>query len=565
MRSRLQATYGGYAVPRNRTHFVAAVQGKPFMSLIASVFDFALTATDLVVMVIYLVATVAFGISKSRRSGAEDYFLGGRGMTWPVIGLSMLAMCVSSSSLVGWAGDAYSTGISVFNYGISGAVVVLVFFLWFFLPFYLRSGVYTMPEFLEGRYDARCRWYFSFITVVGYTFLDSAVTLYAGARMMQAVFPNMPLEWLIAGLALISASYTIVGGLSAVMWVDLVQSVMLLVGSAVLTAIAFAKAGGWNAVMAGVPPENLSLIRPATDPSVPWPTLIITLPLLGFYFWCTSQAMVQRTLSARSVNEARWGNLFAGLLNFAVFFVMVLPGVAGRVLYPGLEKGDLIYPKLVFELMPPGIKGMVVVGFVAAMISTLSSILNSAATLVTMDFVKKLRPDLTSRGQVIAGNVAGFVIAIIAAAWAPEVQKFESVVKYFQQFLGYLAPPIVAVFLFGLFWPRATGTGAFASLLAGLAMAGWMIASGGRLPPFTDWHPFLYVPPVIFLAASAVLVAVSLATPAPDPSQISRFLWNRSILRDESADLAAMPWWQNYRTLSILLLAFTAAFVWVWR
>ena len=545
--------------------FRRGVQGKAFMPLVASVFDFALTTTDLVVMAIYLAATIAFGISKSRRAGAEDYFLGGRGMTWPVIGLSMLAMCVSSSSLVGWAGDAYSTGISVFNYGISGAIIVLVFFLWFFLPFYLRSGVYTMPEFLEGRYDARSRWYFSFITVVGYTFLDSAVTLYAGARMMQAVFPNMPLEWLIGGLALVSASYTIVGGLSAVMWVDLVQSVMLLVGSTILTWIAFARAGGWNAVMASVPPENLSLIRPATDPSVPWPTLIITLPLLGFYFWCTSQAMVQRTLSARSVNEARWGNLFAGLLNFAVFFVMVLPGVAGRVLYPGLEKGDLIYPKLVFELMPPGIKGVVVVGFVAAMISTLSSILNSAATLVTMDFVRKLRPDLTSRGQVIAGNVAGFVIAIIAALWAPEVQKFESVVKYFQQFLGYLAPPIVAVFLFGLFWPRATGSGAFAALIAGLAMAGWMIGSGGRLPPFTDWHPFLYVPPVIFLAASAVLVAVSLATPAPDPTRISRFLWNRSILHDESADLAALPWWQNYRTLSILLLAFTAGFVWIWR
>jgi len=541
------------------------VQEKARMPPIASVFDFALTTTDLVVMLIYLAATIAFGILKSRRSGAEDYFLGGRGMTWPVIGLSMLAMCVSSSSLVGWAGDAYSTGISVFNYGISGAIIVLVFFLWFFLPFYLRSGVYTMPEFLEGRYDARSRWYFSFITVVGYTFLDSAVTLYAGARMMQAVFPNMPLEWLIGGLALVSASYTIVGGLSAVMWVDLVQSVMLLVGSTILTWIAFAKAGGWNAVMASVPPENLSLIRPATDPSVPWPTLIITLPLLGFYFWCTSQAMVQRTLSARSVNEARWGNLFAGLLNFAVFFVMVLPGVAGRVLYPGLERGDLIYPKLVFELMPPGIKGVVVVGFVAAMISTLSSILNSAATLVTMDFVRKFRPDLTSRGQVIAGNVAGFVIAIIAALWAPEVQKFESVVKYFQQFLGYLAPPIVAVFLFGLFWPRATGSGAFAALIAGLAMAGWMIGSGGRLPPFTDWHPFLYVPPVIFLLASAVLVAVSLATPAPDPTRISRFLWNRSILHDESADLAALPWWQNYRTLSILLLAFTAGFVWIWR
>jgi SSS family solute:Na+ symporter len=199
------------------------------------------------------------------------------------------------------------------------------------------------------------------------------------------------------------------------------------------------------------------------------------------------------------------------------------------------------------------------------MISTLSSILNSAATLVTMDFVRKFRPDLSSRGQVIAGNVAGFAIALIAALWAPQVQHFDSVVKYFQQFLGYLAPPIVAVFLFGLFWPRATGTGAFAALLAGLAMAGWMLFSGGTLPPFTDWHPFLYVPPVIFVAASAVLVAVSLATPPPDPARIGRFLWQRDILRNESAELAASPWWQNYRTLSILLLAFTAAFVWVWR
>jgi solute:Na+ symporter, SSS family len=534
-------------------------------ALVAATFDFSLSRVDLAVMAVYVVATVAFGISKTRRGGAEDYFLGGRGMTWPVIGLSMLAMCVSSSSLVGWAGDAYSTGISVFNYGISGAVVVLVFFLWFFLPFYLRSRVYTMPEFLEGRYDAKSRTFFSLITVIGYTFLDSAVTLYAGAQMMRKVFPEMPLEWLIYGLAAIAASYTIIGGLSAVMWVDLVQSIMLLLGSTVLTLIAFWKAGGWNAVMTAVPPENLSLIRPATDSSVPWPALIITLPLLGFYFWCTSQAMVQRTLSAKSVNEARWGNLFAGLLNFAVFYVMVLPGVAGRVLYPDLEKGDQIYPTLVFGLMPDGIKGIVVVGFVAAMISTLSSILNSAATLVTMDFAAKFRPDLTSRGKVLVGNVAGFVIAAIAALWAPEVAKFESVVKYFQQFLGYLAPPIVAVFLFGLFWPRANAAGAFAALLSGIAIAAGMLATGGKLPPLTDWHPFLYVPPVVFLVASAVLVGVSLATAPPDRERIARFLWSPQILADESAELAATPWYQNYRTLSLLLLAFTAVFVFVWR
>lgn len=535
------------------------------MATLAATFDFSLSRIDLVVMAVYVAATVAFGISKSRRSNAEDYFLGGRGMTWPVIGLSMLAMCVSSSSLVGWAGDAYSTGISVFNYGLSGAVVVLVFFLWFFLPFYLRSRVYTMPEFLEGRYDARSRTFFSLITVVGYTFLDSAVTLYAGAQMMRKVFPEMPLEWLIYGLAAIAASYTIVGGLSAVMWVDLLQSIMLLVGSTVLTAIAFWRAGGWQAVMTHVPPENLSLIRPATDPSVPWPALIITLPLLGFYFWCTSQAMVQRTLSARSIDEARWGNLFAGLLNFAVFYVMVLPGVAGRVLYPDLEKGDQIYPTLVFGLMPDGIKGIVVVGFVAAMISTLSSILNSAATLVTMDFAAKFRPDLTSRGKVVVGNVAGFAIAAIAALWAPEVAKFESVVKYFQQFLGYLAPPIVAVFLFGLFWPRANAAGALAALLSGVAIAAGMLATGGKMPPVTDWHPFLYVPPVVFLVAAAVLVGVSLATAPPDHERIARFLWSRRMLADESAELAAQPWYRNYRTLSLLLLGCTAVFIYVWR
>jgi SSS family solute:Na+ symporter len=527
--------------------------------------DVALTSTDLAVMGVYLAATVAFGISKSRRSGAEDYFLGGRGMTWPVIGLSMLAMCVSSSSLVGWAGDAYSTGISVFNYGISGAIVVLVFFLWFFLPFYLRSRVYTMPEFLEGRYDTRTRYFFSFITVVGYTFLDSAVTLYAGATMMRKVFPGMPLEWLIYGLALIAASYTIVGGLSAVMWVDLVHSVMLLAGSTILTIIAFTKAGGWTAVMTGVPSENLSLIRPPTDPSVPWPTLIITLPLLGFYFWCTSQAMVQRTLAAKSIDEARWGNLFAGLLTFAVFFVMVLPGVAGRVLFPNLADANTIYPTLVFELMPTGIKGVVVVGFVAAMISTLSAILNSAATLVTMDFVSTLRPNLSSRGKVAAGNVVGFVIAIIAATWAPEVQQFESIVKYFQQFLGYLAPPIVAVFLFGLFWPRATAGGALAALASGLLMAGGMLATGGKLPPLTDWHPFLYVPPAMFLASAVVLVLASLASAPPDRERTARFLWSRRLLDEEDAALAELPWYQNYRVLSVLLLLITAVFVFIWR
>lgn len=524
-----------------------------------------LSATDLIVIAVYVVAIIAWGLYHSGRKSAEDYFLGGRGMTWPLIGLSMLAMCVSSSSLVGWSGDAYHTGIAVFNYGISGAIIVLVFFLVFFLPFYLRNKVYTMPEFLEGRFDSRSRYYFSFISIVGYAFLDSAVTLYAGALMIQMAFPTLSLGSIIWCLAILAASYTVIGGLKAVMWVDMLQSILLFACSALLTVIAFAKAGGWNAVMAAAPPGHLHLWRPADDPSVPWPALFISLPLLGFYFWCTSQAMVQRTLSARDINHGRWGNLFAGLLNFLVFFVMVLPGIAGRKLFPDLPEANQIYPKLVFELLPKGITGLVFVGFVAALTSTLSSILNSASTLITMDFAAKLAPSMSSRQKVLIGNGSGFAVAIIAALWAPQVQKFGSVIKYFQELLGYMAPPVVAVFLFGLFWRRANGHGAFAALLSGLALSlALLFCKVQQIPtPFSGLH-FLYVPPVLFAVASAVLVSVSLLTTPQDPGAIERFVWRKSFFHNESAALAALPWWQNYRVLSIALLAATLAFFLLW-
>jgi SSS family solute:Na+ symporter len=522
-----------------------------------------LTKPDLVVMAVYLIVIIAWGLLHASRKSAEGYFLGGRGMKWPLVGLSMFAMVVSSSSLVGWAGDAYSTGIAVFNYGISAAIIPTLFFLVFFLPFYLRNKIFTLPEFLEGRYDARSRYYLSGVTVLGYTFADAAVTLYAGALMMKMVFPGLELTTLIWGVAILAASYTLVGGLAAVMWVDLIQSCVLIGGSIVLTFTAFSKAGGWDAVLQAAPEGHLSLIRPVNDPSVPWPTLFITLPLLGFYFWGLSQAMVQRTLSARDVNHGRWGNLFAAALNFVIFFVMVLPGLAGRVLYPDLEKPDQIYPKLVFEILPAGITGLVVIGFLAAMTSTLASILNSAQTLVTMDIVAKLRPGMDSRHQVRAGQIAGFIIIIIAALWAPQIQKFDSVVKYFQQLLSYMAPPVVAVFLAGLFWKRASATGAFAGLLSGLGMAVALLLFLKKTP-LADWH-FLYVAPIIFAVSLAIVVGVSLVTSPPRAEAVARYVWQPAFFRQETSELAGMPWFKNFRVLSIALLIVTALFVYVWR
>ena len=522
-----------------------------------------LSSVDFIVMALYLTAIVSWGFWHSSRLSTESYFLGGRGMPWVVVGLSMFSTLVSSSALVGWAGDAYSTGISVFNYGLSGAVLPIVFFVVFFLPFYLRNKIYTLPEFLEGRYDVRSRTYLSVLTVVGYTFLDLSVTLYAGAIMLRFVFPGIGIKVIIWGLALLGASYTIVGGLSAVMWVELVQAFVLMGGSAVLTFITFSKAGGWSAVMHAAPPGNLSLIRPPNDPSVPWPALFISLPLLGFYYWGLSQAMVQRTLSARNTDHGRWGNLFAGGLNFVVFFLMVLPGIAGRVLYPHLVKGDQIYPKLVFETLPSGLKGLVLIGFIAAMTSVLTSTLNSAQTLLTMDIVSKLRPGMSSRQQVIAGSISGLVVITIAALWSPQIQKFDSIIKYFQQLLSYMCPPVVAVFLCGLFWKRATASGAFAGLISGLVIA-LSLLFGIKHTPLAHWN-FLYDAPVVFIVSLGIIVLVSFATSRPDEHKIKAYVWNKQVFKDETRELTGVPWVKNYRVLAALLIVFTGVFIFIWR
>jgi solute:Na+ symporter, SSS family len=389
------------------------------------------------------------------------------------------------------------------------------------------------------------------------------VTLYAGGLMVRLIFPGVSLETVIWGIAILAASYTLFGGLSAVMWVDLIQSVVLIGGSIILTFIAFDKAGGWDAVMTAAPAGHLSLIRPVNDPSVPWPTLFISLPLMGFYFWGLSQAMVQRTLSAKNIDHGRWGNLFAASLNFTIFFVMVLPGLAGRMLYPDLDTPNNIYPTMVFNLLPQGITGLVVIGFIAAMVSTLSSILNSAQTLVTMDIVSKLRPGMDGRALVRTGNMAGIIIIVIAALWAPNIERFGSVVKYFQQLLAYMAPPVVAVFLMGLFWRRASASAAFVTLLSGLALAILLLIFRDRTP-LADWN-FLYVAPLIFVVSVLVLALTSLMTAPPSADVVERYVWSPAFFRSETAALSGVAWYRSYRVLSLVLLAATAMFVFIWR
>jgi SSS family transporter len=355
-----------------------------------------LSVLDWTVVAVYVGGLVVLGLLLSRKHFAPvDFFLASRATQWPVIGLALLASNMSSTALVGLAGGAYALGVSVYDYEWTAAVI-LVFFCLFLLPFVIRSGTYTMPEFLERRYDARVRLLFALLTLFLNVFVDSAGILYSGSLVCQLLFPEQPLWLIVLVLAGAAGVYTVLGGLRAVIYTEAVQGIVLMAGALVISVGAFSRAGGWHAVMSGVDPAAVSLIRPIGDPGVPWPGLLLGIPLLGFYYWCTNQTMVQRLLSAKNVDHARWGALFAGLLKLPVLFLIVLPGTCALLLFPKLPRADMVYPKLILNLLPPGLIGLVVAGFVAATMVSIASMLNSASTLLTIDVIRQFRPRLSN-------------------------------------------------------------------------------------------------------------------------------------------------------------------------
>jgi len=296
---------------------------------------------------------------------------------------------------------------------------------------------------------------------------------------------------------------------------------------------------------------------------------------LGFYFWCNNQFIVQRALSAKNADEARKGALFAALLKIPILFLLVFPGLAALKLYPNLQEmyagqlknfADGAYPTLVFSLLGHGLIGLVVAGFLAAMASAVSATLNSASTLVTMDFVQKFRPELDSKGLVRAGQIATVIFMLITVAWAPQIANFESLMNYMQSVLALISPPVVAIFLLGLFWKRANADGAFAALMTGLVIGVFTVINeiSGIMPAWNEVH-FLVKAPVIFVICAAVQIVVSLATAPPSAVKTTGFTWNNAVYEEDSAALRGLPWYQNYRVLAILLLLVTFAVVFYYR
>ncbi|MCW8805485.1 MAG: sodium:solute symporter [Ignavibacteriaceae bacterium] len=524
--------------------------------------QFNLDTIDVIILVAYLVFILWRGFSYVKaHDNAEDYFLAGRSLVWPLIGLSLFASNMSSSSLVGLAGSGYETGISVYSYEWM-AVIVLIIFAIFFLPFYLKTKVYTMPEFLEKRYDARARYYFSALTVVGNIGIDTAATLYAGALVIQLIFPQFELWQSILVLAVLSGLYTIAGGLKAVVFTDAFQAVILVIGSIIITILAFIKVGSWDAVFNVTPIDHFSIIQPLNDEFLPWPGLFTGVLLLGFYFWATNQFIVQRALGAKDKRHGQWGSLFAGLLKLTVLFIMVFPGIFARVLYPDIEKANLVYPTLLFDLLPAGLLGLVLAGLLAAMMSSIDSALNSASTLVTMDFVNKLKPNITSEGLMWVGRVVTFIFMILSAIWAPQIDKFPTLWVYLQNALSYIAPPIVALFVVGVFWKRANHHGAMAAIVTGILVSLlFLIASNNNLIP--QIH-FLYTTGILFMICTFSIIVVSLLTPPPSEEKIKNITWSLSVYQDETKELNHLPFYKNYRVqalgLMILLIVILVIF-----
>lgn len=518
---------------------------------------------DLLIVAVCTAAVVGFGLLVSRRqSNAEDYFLASRASRWPAIGLALFASNISSTALIGLAGAAYALGISVYDYEWS-AVVVLVFFCLFLLPTVLSSRVYTMPEFLERRYDHRIRLYFAALTLFLIVFVDSAGALYSGALVCHLLFPGPSLPLIAAVLAGAAGLYTLIGGLRAVMWTESVQALLLLASALVVAVAAFAHAGGWHTVMTRVDPAMLSLIRPVGDTAVPWPGLLVGIPVLGFYYWCSNQFIVQRVLSARSLEDGRRGVLFAGLLKLSGLFLMVLPGTCAIVLFPHLGQGDRVYPTLMFRLLPAGLLGFVAAGFVAATLATVSSAFNCASALITMDVVQPLTRRIAPQRLVWIGRLSTAALLVVAVLWTPQIEHFGALWQYLQAVLAYVVPPIVALFLGGLFWRGANAAGAMATVVFG-TMCGVAVFFLNVVFHCLHLH-FLYVAPILLAIDLAVLIGVSLWKRSPLPAEAAALMWSGAQFRAESARLKAAGWLADYRVQAMALLALTAVIVIAFR
>jgi SSS family solute:Na+ symporter len=395
--------------------------------------------------------------------------------------------------------------------------------------------------------------------------MDIAATLYGSAMIFSILFPKITIPAAVIISAVIVASYTIPGGLSSVIKTEVVQAVVLIIGSAILAIIAWQNVGSWDVLAERLSDTaRLHLIRGLDDEAVPWPALIVAIPILGFYFWGNNQQLVQRVLSARSVDSGRKGVLLTGFLTMLTMYLIFLPAIRAFIAFPDTDPADRIYPKMVTEWLPVGLFGIMIAAMISALTASLSGCLNSLSTLFTMDFYRRINPSADSKKLVRVGQVSATVILLLGAIWAPFIQKFGTLVNYYQQMLSYVGPPVVAAFVLGVFWKRANGTGIFAGLLSTVAVALFMTTYGIRHTFLGEMH-FLYMAPVNFFFTMAVMIIVSLLTEAPESSKTNGLTLTKEFFAEESASFRNTRWYSSFITWAVLLVIFSLAILYIYR
>lgn len=527
---------------------------------------FHITGLDIFILVTYVLGSRLiigwYAAVKARNADTAGYFLADRHIRWPIIGLSFYVANMSGSTFIALPASGYQNGISVYHYEWLPAAI-MVFFSIFILPHYVHTRVFTVPQFLERRFSRRLRTGFTLFLLVANIFIDAASALYAGAIILLTLFPQVPLWAFVIMIALPAGVYIYFGGLRAVVYNDVIQATLIMIGGAVIALLAYHQIPSWSAVAAHIPAGKLSLFRPADDPVMPWPGIFSGVLVIGIYFWCMNQFIIQRTLGAESLEHARWGALFAGALKLPNLFLLILPGVIATQLYPHLQKPDMVFPILAFDLLPPGWRGLMLAALGAAILSSLEAILNSAATLFTMDIVKQARPGWSEQTLVKTGKVATLAFMLIASAWAPQIARFPTLWQYLQSILSYITPPAVAIFLLGLFWKRGNAVGAEWTLLLGVGagIAGWVI---NEILHVTQLQ-YLYAGGLMFVLSCLIFITASLLSAPPGPDKIEDNIWRVRDWRNDALPAGSGGILTDYRFLSAILIIITAVILYIWR
>ena len=571
---------------------------------------------------------LAWWVIRQSKDTADDYFLAGRNLGWFIVGASIFASNIGSEHLVGLAGSGCTDGVAMAHYELHAWCLLVLG--WVLVPFYARSMVYTMPEFLEKRFNATARWVLSIISLVAYVLTKIAVGIFAGGIVFATLLPE--LNWNLGfaqlnsfwigsvAVILLTGVYTVLGGLRAVAYTEALQTVILILGSVLVTVFGIAELGGWGELRRICGTDMFNLWKPLVPEGVegtwapvvvaddagkvikqawyfngnyPWLGMLFCAPIIGLWYWCTDQYIVQRALGASDEQQARRGTIFAAGLKLLPVFIFIIPGMicfalasTGRLeslqqaLYTDgtldADKAQAAFPLMVQHVLPTGVRGIVVAGLLSALMSSLAGVFNASSTLFTMDFYQKFRPGASQHQLVWTGRVATGVMVLVGLAWVPVIQGARGLYHYLQGVQGYLAPPIFVVFFFGVFMKRLNAKGCLAALLVGFALGVFRLAvdtpvslglagyEDGYAPDSFLWIVnriyFQYYSLLIFLVSSVAMISVSYLTAAPDPKTIAGLTYATVTVEDQRKSRSS---W-NYGDVAAsgaVLLAILAAYL----